>query len=304
MTNIDGVDLNLLRVLAALLDAGSVAGAAQRLHLSAPAVSRSLGRLRSVLDDPLFVRAGRVLEPTPLADQLREPAREALAAAAAVLSPQVPDDPATVQRRFTIRADDAIIAVMGLPFLAKIGKHAPGIDLEFLPPTDDQLGVLRDGSTDLIIGVGNSTSPELHAERVLTDRFVAAVRRDHPLAGTQLSISSYAQAGHITVSPRGRRRGPIDDALARHGLQRRLVTTVTSFVVAAHIVCATDLVGSLPTALVRALESTLPIGFVPIPFALPDFDLELTWHSRSHHDPIHSWLRDQVQQTAAAVVAA
>lgn len=297
---IDSVDLNLLRVLAALLDTGSVVGAAERLHLSAPAVSRSLGRLRATLDDPLFVRAGRRLQPTPLAEQLRQPALDALAVVAAVLTPPDPTDPETLERRFTIRADDAIVAVMGLPLITRIRKQAPGIDIEFLPPTGDLVAELRNGSTDLVIGVGNPSGPELRAERLLTDHFIAAIRTDHPLADSDLTIADYAEAGHITVSPRGQGRGPIDDLLEQLGRRRRHVATVTSFVVAAHIVCTTDLIGTLPKALVDALAPTLPITALPIPLDVPDFHLEQTWHSRTANDPTHRWMRAQVEHTATS----
>ena len=290
------IDLNLLRVLDALLDTGSVAGAAKRLHLSPPAVSRSLGRLRRTLGDPLFVRAGRELVPTELALSLRAPTQRALGAALDVLRPVTPSDPIRFDRRFVIRADDAIVAVLALPLMEKVRARAPGVDVDFLRDDPDAITQFRAGDLDLRIGVHAENHHDTTSEVLLTDRFVAAVRDDHPLLDRRLTAKRFAEAHHVTVSPRGKRSGPIDEALAALGLAREHVTTVTSFVVAAHLVAVTDLVGSLPRTVVTAMSRALPIRAVEIPLPLPTFDVCLTWHHRSNGDPAHEWLRQQVTE--------
>lgn len=290
------IDLNLLRVLDALLDTGSVAGAAKRLHLSPPAVSRSLGRLRRTLGDPLFVRAGRELVPTELALSLRAPTQRALGAALDVLRPVTPSDPIRFDRRFVIRADDAIVAVLALPLMEKVRARAPGVDIDFLRDDPDAIMQFRAGDLDLRIGVHAENHHDTTSEVLLTDRFVAAVRDDHPLLDRRLTAKRFAEAHHVTVSPRGKRSGPIDEALAALGLAREHVTTVTSFVVAAHLVAVTDLVGSLPRTVVTAMSRALPIRAVEIPLPIPTFDVCLTWHQRSNGDPAHEWLRQQVTE--------
>jgi len=290
------IDLNLLRVLDALLDTGSVAGAAKRLHLSPPAVSRSLGRLRRTLGDPLFVRAGRELVPTELALSLRAPTQRALGAALDVLRPVTPSDPIRFDRRFVIRADDAIVAVLALPLMERVRARAPGVDVDFLRDDPDAITQFRAGDLDLRIGVHAENHHDTTSEVLLTDRFVAAVRDDHPLLDRRLTAKRFAEAHHVTVSPRGKRSGPIDEALAALGLAREHVTTVTSFVVAAHLVAVTDLVGSLPRTVVTAMSRALPIRAVEIPLPLPTFDVCLTWHHRSNGDPAHEWLRQQVTE--------
>jgi len=290
------IDLNLLRVLDALLDTGSVAGAAKRLHLSPPAVSRSLGRLRRTLGDPLFVRAGRELVPTELALSLRAPTQRALSAALDVLRPVTPSDPIRFDRRFVIRADDAIVAVLALPLMERVRARAPGVDVDFLRDDPDAITQFRAGDLDLRIGVHAENHHDTTSEVLLTDRFVAAVRDDHPLLDRRLTAKRFAEAHHVTVSPRGKRSGPIDEALAALGLAREHVTTVTSFVVAAHLVAVTDLVGSLPRTVVTAMSRALPIRAVEIPLPLPTFDVCLTWHHRSNGDPAHEWLRQQVTE--------
>jgi DNA-binding transcriptional LysR family regulator len=291
------IDLNLLRVLDALLTNGSVAGAAKALHLSPPAVSRSLARLRSVIGDPLFVRAGRSLVPTDVADSLREPARRALEAAVAVLTPTPSSDPAKIERRFVVCADDAVVAALALPLITRIRTTAPGVEIVFIRDVPDSIGGFRSGAVDLRIDPHVEEHNDINSEVIFADRFVAAVRRDHPLLGGRMTASRYAEAHHITVSPRGKRDGPIDLALAEQGLTRRHITTVTSFVVAAHLVAATDLVGSLPQSIVALMSRTLPITALQIPVCIPDFEVSLIWHDRDEHDPGHQWLRHQILES-------
>lgn len=288
------IDLNLLRVLDALLDTGSVVGAAARLHLSPPAVSRSLGRLRKLLGDPLFVRAGRELVPTELAKSLRTPTQAALGEVLKVLRPSMSSDPINLKRRFAIRADDSIIAVLALPLMERVRLAAPGVDIDFLRDDPNYVAHLRNGDVDVRIGVHVEKNRDTTSEVLLTDRFVAIVRKDHPLAGRRITHRRFAEAHHVTVSPVGKRTGPIDAALAEVGLDRKHITTVTSFVVAAHLVATTDLVGSVPRTIAKTMARTLPIVSLEIPLALPTFDVCLTWHDRHGNDPSHQWLRDQI----------
>lgn len=288
------IDLNLLRVLDALLDTGSVVGAAARLHLSPPAVSRSLGRLRKVLGDPLFVRAGRELVPTELAKSLRGPTQTALGEALKILRPSTSSDPINLKRRFAVRADDSIIAVLALPLMERVRQAAPGVDIDFLRDDPNYVTHFRNGEIDVRIGVHVEEHRDTTSQVFLTDRFVAIVRKDHPLAGRRLTHRRFAEAHHVTVSPVGKRTGPIDAALAEVGLERQHITTVTSFVVAAHIVATTDLVGSVPRTIAKTMVRSLPIVSMEIPLALPTFDVCLTWHDRHSDDPAHQWLREQI----------
>lgn len=291
------IDLNLLRVLDALLENGSVAGAAKALHLSPPAVSRSLARLRSAVGDPLFVRAGRSLVPTEVAISLRGPARQALEAAVAVLTPTLASDPAHIVRRFVICADDAVVAALALPLITRVREAAPGVEIDFVREDPDTIGWFRSGTIDLRIDPHVEEHHDIESQVILTDRFVAAVRRDHPLLKGRMTAKRFAEAHHITVSPKGKRAGPIDHALADVGLRRESITTVTSFVVAAHLVAATDLVGSLPHSIVALISQSLPIEALAIPVAVPDFDMNLIWHRRDQHDAAHQWLRQQILES-------
>jgi DNA-binding transcriptional LysR family regulator len=288
------IDLNLLRVLDALLDTGSVVGAAAQLHLSSPAVSRSLGRLRKVLDDPLFVRAGRELVPTELAKSLRVPTQAALGEVLKVLQPSRSSDPINLKRRFAIRADDSIIAVLAIPLMERVQMSAPGVDIDFLRDDPSYVTQFRTGELDFRIGVHVEEHRDTRSEVLLTDRFVAIVHKDHALAGRRLTNRKFADAHHVTVSPVGKRSGPIDVALAEIGMDRKHITTVTSFVVAAHLVATTDQVGSVPRTIAKTMARALPIVSLEIPLSLPTFDVCLTWHDRHSDDSAHQWLKTQI----------
>ena len=294
LMNSADIDLNLLRVLDALLDTGSVVGAAAQLHLSSPAVSRSLGRLRKVLDDPLFVRAGRELVPTELAKSLRVPTQAALGEVLKVLQPSRSSDPINLKRRFAIRADDSIIAVLAIPLMERVQMSAPGVDIDFLRDDPSYVTQFRTGELDFRIGVHAEEHRDTRSEVLLTDRFVAIVHKDHALAGRRLTNRKFADAHHVTVSPVGKRTGPIDVALAEIGLDRKHITTVTSFVVAAHLVATTDQVGSVPRTIAKTLARALPIVSLEIPLSLPTFDVCLTWHDRHSDDSAHQWLMTQI----------
>jgi DNA-binding transcriptional LysR family regulator len=294
LMNSADIDLNLLRVLDALLDTGSVVGAAAQLHLSSPAVSRSLGRLRKVLDDPLFVRAGRELVPTELAKSLRVPTQAALGEVLKVLQPSMSSDPINLKRRFAIRADDSIIAVLAIPLMERVQMSAPGVDIDFLRDDPSYVTQFRTGELDFRIGVHAEEHRDTRSEVLLTDRFVAIVHKDHALAGRRLTNRKFADAHHVTVSPVGKRTGPIDVALAEIGLDRKHITTVTSFVVAAHLVATTDQVGSVPRTIAKTMARALPIVSLEIPLSLPTFDVCLTWHDRHSDDSAHQWLKSQI----------
>jgi DNA-binding transcriptional LysR family regulator len=294
LMNSADIDLNLLRVLDALLDTGSVVGAAAQLHLSSPAVSRSLGRLRKVLDDPLFVRAGRELVPTELAKSLRVPTQAALGEVLKVLQPSRSSDPINLKRRFAIRADDSIIAVLAIPLMERVQMSAPGVDIDFLRDDPSYVTQFRTGELDFRIGVHAEEHRDTRSEVLLTDRFVAIVHKDHALAGRRLTNRKFADAHHVTVSPVGKRTGPIDVALAEIGLDRKHITTVTSFVVAAHLVATTDQVGSVPRTIAKTMARALPIVSLEIPLSLPTFDVCLTWHDRHSDDSAHQWLKSQI----------
>lgn len=211
-------DFNLLITLDALLEEGSVAGAARRLGLSASAMSRALARLRETTGDPLLVRAGRGLIPTPRAQILRDEVARLVQETRAVLRPQQEVDPASLERTFRLRSSDGFVEAVGPALLARLAVEAPGVRLHFLAKPDKESGPLRRGELDFETGViGATTAPELRTQALFQDHFVAVVHPDHPLCDGTLTVARYAAARHVLVSRRGQPHSPIDEILAGQG---------------------------------------------------------------------------------------
>ena len=292
-------DLNLLATLDVLLAEGNVARAAERLRLSPSAMSRQLARLRRTTGDPLLVRAGRGLVPTPRALELRDRVGTLVHDAQAVLRPVEKLDLARLERTFTLRTRDGFVENFGAALIARVAAEAPGVRLRFVPKPDKDNAPLRDGSVDLETGVvGTRTGLEMHAQALIRDRFVGVVRAGHALARVRMTAPRYAKAAHIVVSRRGDERTGIDDALATLGLQRRVATIVDGFAGALALARDTELVASVPEQHTGRLRAGMHTFELPV--ALPAFTVSLLWHPRMHADAAHRWLRDCVREVCGA----
>jgi DNA-binding transcriptional LysR family regulator len=290
-------DLNLLVTLEALLAEGSVAGAARRLRLSPSAMSRALSRLRDTTGDPLLVRAGRGLVPTPRAIQLHARVGSLVEDARAVLRPAEGLDLERLVRTFTLRAGDGFVENFGPALLARIAE-APGVRLRFVPKPDKDSGPMRDGSVDLETGViGKATGPEVRSQGLFRDRFIGAVREGHALAQGEITPARYAEGDHVLVSRRGLDKGPIDEALAVSGLERTVATVVGGFSAALGLARATDLIASVPERHTASLREGM-FSFA-LPFPAPELMISLFWHPRLDADPAHRWLRARVWEVCA-----
>ncbi|MGA5319961.1 LysR family transcriptional regulator [Streptomyces seoulensis] len=291
-----GVDLNLLLALDVLLEEQSVRGAARRLHLSEPAMSRTLGRIRKALGDPVLVRAGRQMVPTPHALAVRAEVGAVVERARALFAPGRDTDPRTMTRTFTILGHDATAAGLGAPLLTRIAREAPGIRLRFLSESPVDAPFLRQGTADLEIGVVDTTAPEVRVETLYEDRMLGVVRAGHPLLEGELTPERFAgEAGHLSVSRRGRLRGPIDDALAALGLTRQVAGSVGTYPASLFVLRDTDLVGIVSRGS-RPLAETLGLVTFAIPLPLPPLEVGLAWHPRHDADPAHAWLRATVKE--------
>jgi DNA-binding transcriptional LysR family regulator len=294
------IDLNLLIALDALLTEGSVIGAAQRMSLSPPAMSRTLGRIRHALGDEILVRAGREMVPTPKALELQGRVRGLIEEVRAVLRPDADTDPSTLVRSFTIRASDYVAGVFGVPLQVIATREAPEITLRFADQGKEDVSALREGRIDLDIGVLGDIGPEIRVQTLLRDRFVAVLREGHPLLKGRMTARRFASAAHVSASRRGLDRGPIDDALMAKGLSRQVRFVVPGFFAAMLTAAASDIVASVPLAVAAtAVRLGLKIHYVDLPVTTPEIAIAQAWHPRFDKDVGHRWLRDAVRRALA-----
>lgn len=301
------VDLNLLIALDVLLAEGSVTGAARRLGLSTSAMSRTLTRLRSATGDPLLVRAGRGLVPTPRAVELRDRVHELTREVRAVLRPQITEvDVAALEQTFTIRVSEAFLEFLSGPVVAAVSRAAPNVCLRFAYKPDKDALPLREGLIDLEIGVLGTSAPEIRTQLLFYDKLVGVARIGHPLlTGTVITPERYAACKHVAASQEGNFVKPIDDAFERLGLSRTVTVVVPGYPDAMRIARQSDLVARVPrscfgNSLADAHTVTGGLETFELPVPMPEFKVSAIWHPRMDADPAHRWLRDTVMQVCRA----
>ena len=287
-------DWNLLAALDTLLAEGSVTAAAGQLHLSVPATSRTLSRIRQTFGDPMLVRAGRGLVPTPRAQELQQRLHRLVEEADAIVRAGRELDLAALQRTFTIRANDAIACLLAARLAARTAPAAPGVKLRFLPEGEEDLAALRDGEVDLDLGVIPGFGPEVRTMPLYEERLVGMVASDHPLDTRRVTLRRLAAVEHVAVSRRGRRRGPLDDLLEAQGLRRSVVAVVPTFTSAAHVIATSRLTGMLPERYAREVAGLTGARLYDVPAELPLLAMSQAWHVRNDLDPAHRWLRTEV----------
>jgi DNA-binding transcriptional LysR family regulator len=283
-------DLNLLVTLDVLLTEGSVARAAKRLRLSPSAMSRALTRVRAATGDPLLVRAGRLLVPTPRARELRERVSQLVQDAEAVLRQAEKLDLTRLIRTFTIRTREGFVENFGPKLIARIESEAPGVRLCFVQKTDREPASLRDGLIDLETGVvGKDTAPELRTQPLFDDRFIGVARAGHAFCKGEITPARYAKGRHIGLTRQIFDKFLIDEPLGRLGLKPEIVTMVGSFSAALALARASDLIACVP----ERHTGDLRVGMhsFALPVATPSITVSLLWHPRLDADPGHRWLR-------------
>ena len=297
------IDANLAIALDALLAEHSVTRAAARLHTSPAAMSRTLARLRRILQDPLLVRAGQTMVPTPRALALREEAAAVVARLGALLGPGASVDPAGLHCTFTLQAADLVGAALDPGLLRLAQQEAPGVSFRVRAEELEAGPALRDGRIDLEVGSIDHVDPETRVEELVSLRMVAAVRSGHPLTEGPLTAARLAAAAHVAVSRRGRFTGPVDTALAEQDLQRRVNVVLPSHLAAMTLAARSDVVCLVPAALPGAAPSPLThdavalgLHLLDIPLALPPLTIGMAWHPRHTADGAHRWLRDSVRR--------
>jgi DNA-binding transcriptional LysR family regulator len=294
-------DMNLLPALDALLRAGSVAGAAAELNVSPSAMSRTLGRLRRVVGDPLLVPSGRGLTLTPRAREMQPRVQAALAGAVAALRPPADVELSSVRREFRIRANDGAALSLGAPLLELVAREAPGVRLRLLPEGEEDPADLR---THVDLDVGQLPDPLPHDVRASTlheHRMVAVARAAAEFAREPLTPERFAALPHITVTRRGRAHSVVDEHLAGLGLRRDVLATAPTYGAACFFVLRTDALALVPAEVAREAARWMPLTVLEVPLDLPGFSSGQAWHVRLDTDPAHRWLRGALARVAEEV---
>ncbi len=297
MVNIESVDLNLFLVLDHVLSEGSVARAAERLHVTSSAVSNALARLRSLLEDPLLVRNGRKLAPTPRARELAPEVAKAIEGLRAILEPKASFQPKRCTREFTIATADHIGVVPGI--VERFSRALPRATLRIVT-LDHAVASdgLSSGEIDLLLGLPPMLPRDRRSEPAYTDRLVCAVRRDGPLARGKLTLDRFLAASHVEVALQGKYAiDYVDGVLSRLGRARSIAVSVPQFTMAASCVVGTPYVAMLPERMARQLASFLPLALREPPLDLPPITILQVWHTRTDDDPASRLLRTIVRDT-------
>lgn len=293
--NLHGIDLNLLVAFDALIAERSVTRAGVRIGRTQPAMSAALMRLRSLLDDELFVRGPKGLLPTPRALDLAEPLGRALADIQRTLAFTQAFDARTSASSFSLGMSEHSTHVVLPWLLERLGEVAPAVTLRVrnFINRDDAVTMLDGGEIDLAIGV----PPSSPVGRILTrhlfeDRFVCVVRRNHPAARDQLDLSTFLSLSHLLVSPENERFGRVDAALAKRGLKRRLGITLPLMYAAPTLIARSDLIATLLEGVVRASGNFADLRVYDPPLDLDPVGFVLMWHRRNDAHPAQRWFRE------------
>lgn len=294
-------DMALLLSLDALLQENSVSSAARRVGLSTPAMSHTLARIRERLCDPILVRSGRGMLLTPRAEFLKPLVHNLVDQATRVLQPERPFVPQELSRTFVIHATDYVLTVLGGEVARRLREQAPNVCLRFVPNTVDDAICLRDHDSDLAVGIYGDLPQEMRCQRLLTDRFVCAVREEHPLAEQKLTLERFVDFPHIQIAPRGKPGGYVDDMLREHGLSRVVLYAVPYFLAALQLSAQTDCLLTISERLAKPFAARFSLKLLKCPLPLEPYALSLLWHPRLDRDAGHRFLREQFLHAAQTV---
>jgi DNA-binding transcriptional LysR family regulator len=295
MVDMRAFDLNLLRVLDALLTEAQVSAAARALNLSQPATSAALTRLRAALDDPILVRDGNRMRLSPLAERLRPMVRRLLEDIEHTFKASGDFDPTKSERCFRVLANDYAIAVVLSPLLESVQREAPRVTVEILPLEDHFVERLAADDYDLAIRDRWSLRSSRRLETLFREEYVVIARKDHPCLSRKPTLDEYLAEGHVLISPSGRVPGVVDAPLKGLKRQRRVAVTLPHFLAGPAIVARTDFVMTLPRRIARLFSELYALRIFLPPLPVPGFDVSVAWTPRSDTDAAIGWLRDQIR---------
>ena len=294
-----GLDLNLLVALDTLLELRSISRAAEKLHLSQPAMSAALGRLRDHLKDPVLVASGKKMVPTPYALWLRPMLGEILQRIDGMVSASAVFDPATTQRRFRVGTSDYLSTVLFTRLMPALETTAPHIGLEIIQPTDGIVTLLEQGEIDLLLTPVHYVSPNHPAELLFTERYVVAGWSGNPAFARGITEEAFFASGHIAVEiGRLNRTSFAEATLHAMGKERRVEIVVSSFSLVPEMLVNTRRLAVMHERLARHFAAQLPILFTDMPFDFPVMREMVQFHRSREADVGLRWFIDQIRRAA------
>jgi DNA-binding transcriptional LysR family regulator len=298
--NVTDLDLNLLRAFDAIATEGSVTVAGERIGLSQPAMSNALARLRQLFDDPLFVRTPRGMRPTPFAQQLAQPVREALRLIQGALQQHAGFDPRSSGNTFSLFMSDIGEMVFLPGLLERIKRDAPGVKIEVVRiPIKDVHTALEAGTLDLAVGFLPGLTTGMRQQPLFREHYVCMLRADHPVIGATISAKQFRVAAHVLVSYAGTGHQVIAETFLAAGLSARIAVRVPHFLVVPMILARTDLIVTVPSRVAAIFARLGNFKVLPLPLRMPSFEVRLHWHERFHQDPANRWLREVMAELYA-----
>lgn len=299
--NIITKDLNLLVIFQEVMNELNITRAAKKLHLSQPALSNALARLRNEFKDELFVRSGRGMVPTPRAVELSEAITHILQQTKSLYQ-EKSFEPHSFQGVFTIATNDYFEYLLLPLLLSHLNRHAPQIKTIYRPTLGSlPKKELEQGLFDVGIAGYFGDLPEgFRQEVIMVDTYACLVRKNHPRVQSKLTLKTYLELEHLLVSPQGDLNGVIDVALKSKGYKRKIVAGVTSFGVPASIVAHSDYIVTIPAKIAVLYSKIYDLKILSPPIEVPKIDVKLVWHQRTHLSPQHQWFRETLKKIAAA----
>lgn len=293
------LDANLLVALDALVQESNVTRAARRVGVTQSAMSQTLARLRRQFDDPILVKVGRTMEPSPFALRISGRLHAAINQLEAVVRDRPTFDPGTATGRLVVATVDYLAMLLVPKLRAIVAAEAPGVRLAIHALDPESItDRLAGGVAHLYLGVRGQTERALQTQRLHDERLVVLLRRDHPLASAPPSLHAYAHAEHVHVSPRREAGSIVGRSLAAAGRDRRVAVEVPFFALLPDLLRGSDLVATVPGRIAAHFAEAFDLAVQPVPLELPTFEVCMAWHPTFSADPALAWLRDAVMRVA------
>ena len=298
--NLNKVDLNLFIVFDAIYTEANLTRAGQIVGITQPAVSNALARLRETFNDPLFVRTAQGMVPTPMAQNIIGPVRNALQLLRVSVQESRTFNPLQANKTFRISMTDLTEAVVLPPLFQRLRRLAPNVKIEsMLAKRRETTKELAAGRLDFAMDAPLNTDPQGRHVKLLEDRYVCAMRRGHPLAKDKLSVEEYLSLSHIHISSRRSGLGMVDLALGKMGQQRKIALRSQHYMMATQVIQQTDMAVTVPERFARRHD----LHQIPLPVDIPPLETHIYWHESTDQDPANRWMREQMIEIAQQVTA-